>query len=638
MRVGPHATNYNSHLHRFLCVAHTDLIIKAKSGTGKTLVFCTIILDRYQPKITAPQSLIVAPTREIALQIESVLNSLGAFCAGFKAISVIGGRDISVDRKNLNKCRAIVCTPGRALHLINNKLLNVQHIKVLVFDEADKLMTADFRPQMHVLMKALPQSRQFISASATYANKLDKLIVSHMRDPVPISVTKDAPTLVGVKQFIYSVEMVELDATAAPVAPLIQVMLRKVAAIERVLSQVPFKQCILFSNSQMRAESFHSYLLERKWTTTELIVGSHEQHQRISTMEKFRQFESRILITSDLLARGIDIENIDLVINVDVPADTSTYLHRIGRCGRFGTVGIAITLIGDKKDQSKLEALFDHNFADRPTLPDLAAMEELDLWNCSADAKEPAIHSAAGHAKPPSSLSSSVSLITTATTHPSDDDGTASERSNDNLVEMYNYELLEIADLLVNRHEKPHINISDDICADYQNHVLHPDGADEMDFESLASYMQHRERSSSACAERSATNNQSAGGGDVTLTCSMEGNENGTGTESVMDENSGGDRKASTLQDDAFINVLKADKGACDAVHRGESVESTHVPAKIMPHFTEERPNRANRVRGRPMRQHSRNSQTPAETMWSNVYWTQVHHINHYMANCRSVR
>lgn len=262
-------------------------MIQSKSGTGKTLVFCTIILERYKPEIKAPQSLIVVPTREIALQVEHYLSAIGSSFKGFSVAGVIGGRAIADDRRRMNKCKAIVGTPGRILHLIRNNFIFMQHIETFVLDEADKLVSDDFYRDINVVLKALNVSRQIIASSATYANGLDKLISSFMRNPIAISTSRDSAILIGVKQFILPVGEFEVPASMMNSAPAIQAMWRKVVAVEYILSKTTFKQCILFSNSQFRANSFANYLTQQKWTV-DLVLGSHDQEARTNTLQKFR--------------------------------------------------------------------------------------------------------------------------------------------------------------------------------------------------------------------------------------------------------------------------------------------------------------------------------------------------------------
>lgn len=199
--------------------------------------------------------------------------------------SVIGGRDIAEDRKRIGKCKAIVGTPGRILHLIKNNYVCLQHIQTLVLDEADKLMTDDFYHDINVLLNALNQNRQIIASSATYANGLDKLIVSFMHNPIAVSTARDTPVLIGVKQFLLPVDNFTAQHTES--TPSIQAMWRKVNAVEYVLRTTAFKQCILFSNSQFRANSFANYLIQNNWTV-ELVLGSHDQSTRTATIQKFR--------------------------------------------------------------------------------------------------------------------------------------------------------------------------------------------------------------------------------------------------------------------------------------------------------------------------------------------------------------
>lgn len=298
---------------------------------------------------------------------------------------VIGGRDIVDDRRAISKCKSIVGTPGRLLHLIRNNLIQLNYIQILVLDEADKLFTVDFRKDIGILLKALKRDHQTIASSATYADGLDKLILSYMQNAIAVSATREIPMLIGVRQFIYEAHM-EITSGELSV-PAIQTMHRKVKAIEMILRHLTFKQCILFSNSQLRAESFANYLTDKEWTV-DLILGNQEQSVRTSTLDKFRQYKSRILITSDLMARGVDIENINLVINIDVPKECSTYLHRIGRCGRFGTKGIAITLIADDDDLQNFQKLLGRiggNETKIAKFPDADTLKNCDLWNFTDD-------------------------------------------------------------------------------------------------------------------------------------------------------------------------------------------------------------------------------------------------------------
>lgn len=200
---------------------------------------------------------------------------------------MIGGRDISNDRLRMNKCRAIVGTPGRLLHLIKNKFVCLQNISILVLDEADKLVAEDFYNDINILLDALNSDRQIIATSATYANGLDKQIVSFMQNPIAISATRETPVLIGVKQFTLHAERFSVPDSVINSNASIQAMWRKVSAVDHILSTTSFKQCILFSNSQLRAKSFANYLSQKEWSV-ELVLGCFDQSTRNATLQKFR--------------------------------------------------------------------------------------------------------------------------------------------------------------------------------------------------------------------------------------------------------------------------------------------------------------------------------------------------------------
>lgn len=371
-----------------------DLLIKSKSGTGKTLVFCAIVLEKYRKDVQSPQSVIIVPTREVAIQVETVLNSVGCHLEGFKAVSVIGGRDIIEDRRRLNKCKAIVGTLGRLLHLVSNNVISLKEINTIVLDEADKLMSSNFKNEIDKLFKMINVNRQVIASSATYANDLDKTLMKYMKSPIAVSSSQKSPILIGVKQFIYNIRDYTLNEKDDSAAPAIQIMLRKVSAVKRILKSVSFKQCILFSNSQLRAETYHKYLKNDGWTV-DLIIGSQEQSSRTMTFMKFCSTQTRILIASDLMARGVDVENVNLVINLDIPSDSSTYLHRVGRCGRFGSHGIAITLSADENDDDKFrKMLSDIGGASVGALifPKDDKISETDIWSFNDREKDETVY------------------------------------------------------------------------------------------------------------------------------------------------------------------------------------------------------------------------------------------------------
>lgn len=271
------------------------------------------------------------------------------FVLGFKAVSVIGGLDVAADRKKIQNARAIVGTPGRVLHLIQNDVLNTSEIKLLILDEADKMVSATFRGDFEKIYKSLPSKKQMIACSATFCNDLDSDLAKYMRNPFLISTEKRATSLLGIKQLIYNIPEEKSN---------ILEMQAKTAALKQIFSNMSFKQCLVFSNSQSRADSYRSFLHKDGWPC-EVICGAQDQKTRLDAFNKFREFKTRILIATDLMARGIDSENVNLVINLELPDDAATYLHRVGRAGRFGSHGIAVSFIASKKDREKLRKILE---------------------------------------------------------------------------------------------------------------------------------------------------------------------------------------------------------------------------------------------------------------------------------------
>ncbi|XP_073836374.1 gemin 3 [Musca autumnalis] len=354
-----------------------DLLVQSKSGTGKTLIFSCIILESYTPEIKEPQSMIVAPTREIAVQIEDTLNSIGKYCPGFKAVCVIGGMDVSEDRKRVQGAKAIVGTPGRILHLIQNEVLNTSQIRLLVLDEADKMYSNAFRQDLQRIRNALPNREQTVACSATFEDNLDQELAKIMKNPLLVSTEERATLLVGIKQFVYEIPEQKTS---------ILEMQLKLDAVRHIFGRLAFKQCLIFAGSQSRADSYRNYLEKDGWPC-ELISGAQNQKTRLEQFRKFREFKTRILIATDLMARGVDSEHVNLVINLELPTDSVTYLHRIGRAGRFGSHGVAISCVASSKDHNTFKKLISEIGTGMKVLkfPTKAESdkEQRDIWNFS---------------------------------------------------------------------------------------------------------------------------------------------------------------------------------------------------------------------------------------------------------------
>jgi len=379
-----------------------DLIVQAKSGTGKTAVFTVIALEGLDLESSAIQVLVLTPTREIALQIQSVVTSIGCAMSQLSCHTFIGGTPLNEDRKKLLKCHIAIGTPGRLRQLVELGALKTSGIRTLVLDEADKLMEDGFQTQINWLYSVLPESKQFIAASATYPEVLAEHLTTYMRNPTFVRLNSSDPALLGIRQYYQEVEYHPLAQKAFD---------NKVEGLVSILSSVTFDQCLVFSNYQVRAASLSSVLNSKGWPAA-FISGSLDQNDRVSAMEKLKALKCRVLISTDLTSRGIDAEHVNLVINLDLPHDHETYLHRIGRAGRFGRYGAGVTLVCSGQERAELcsiEAKCNTSIATLPQpvpenlaqssgyvyLGDLVTAEKLTTNEKSGANKEKAIHNEA---------------------------------------------------------------------------------------------------------------------------------------------------------------------------------------------------------------------------------------------------
>ncbi|XP_015188423.1 PREDICTED: probable ATP-dependent RNA helicase ddx20 [Polistes dominula] len=348
-----------------------DLIMKAKSGTGKTLVFSTVALEMVNVEIPFIQVLILAPTREIAIQISEVLSSIGSELQALKVESFIGGMILDGDKQKLRECHIAVGAPGRVKHLIEKGLLKTDYVRLFVLDEADKLMENSFQRDINYIFSKLPSSKQVIASSATYLGDLESFLQMYMSSPLLTSPDNDGLILFGLKQFV---SVVSSHPNAMK-----QVQI-KVKELVKIFNNIPFKQCLVFSNYQSRAQSVCNNINSLGFTAT-YIGGNQDMIKRQQAIKKLKTFMCRIMITTDLTARGIDVENVNLVVNLDIPGDAATYLHRIGRSGRYGSHGVSITIISDNELQSLkniLRNIGGNNFS----IAKLPVKYPYDIWNC----------------------------------------------------------------------------------------------------------------------------------------------------------------------------------------------------------------------------------------------------------------
>ncbi|XP_007437902.2 probable ATP-dependent RNA helicase DDX20, partial [Python bivittatus] len=311
-----------------------DLIVQAKSGTGKTCVFSTIALDSLILESPVTQILVLAPTREIAVQIHAVITTIGIKMEGLECHVFIGGTPLNQDKMRLKKCHIAVGSPGRIKQLIELDYLNTSSIRLFILDEADKLLEeGSFQEQVNWIYSSLPANKQMLAVSATYPEYLANTLTKYMREPTFVKLNPTDPSLIGLKQYYKVVNSYPLPHKTFE---------EKAKHLQELFSKIPFNQALVFSNLHSRAQHLAD-ILASKGFPAECISGSMNQNQRLDAMAKLKQFHCRVLISTDLTSRGIDAEKVNLVVNLDMPLDWETYMHRIGRAGRFGTLGLAVT-------------------------------------------------------------------------------------------------------------------------------------------------------------------------------------------------------------------------------------------------------------------------------------------------------
>ncbi|XP_067268736.1 probable ATP-dependent RNA helicase DDX20 [Pseudorasbora parva] len=374
-----------------------DLIVQAKSGTGKTCVFTAIALDSLILENTTTQVLVLAPTREIAVQIHAVVMAIGSAMEGLECHVFIGGRPVSEDKLHLKKCHIAIGSPGRIKQLIEMGALITSSVRLFVLDEADKLLEDDssssFQEQINWIFSSLPANKQMLALSATYPESLAQNLSRYMREPTFVRLNPTDPGLLGLKQYYKIVPSHSLAH---------KIFEEKVQSLLELFSKIPFNQALVFSNLHTRAQHLAD-ILSSKGLPAVCISGGLSQDQRLEAMWKLKQYQCRVLISTDLTSRGIDAEKVNLVINLDVPQDWETYMHRIGRAGRFGTLGVAVTYCCHGEEENKMMAIAQKCSLNLTHLPDPippGIMEEACDWDVIIEPPSKPTHKIPHIAKP----------------------------------------------------------------------------------------------------------------------------------------------------------------------------------------------------------------------------------------------
>jgi len=327
-----------------------DLIAQAQSGTGKTATYSIGMLQQLDMLKQVPQALVLVPTRELATQVASVIRALGEYL-NVKVHESIGGTHLSRDYANLPTHHVIVATPGRIEDMIRRGAMPVKDLKVIILDEADEMLSKGFSEQIQKIFRSLPKAAQVGVFSATLPPEVLKITEEILHNPVKIIVKREELTLAGIRQYYIDVGLEEY----------------KLDTLCDLYETISVNQSVIFCNSRRKVEWLASQLQSRNFP----VVATHGQldaRDRTAVMGQFKLGGARVLITTDLLARGIDVHQVSVVINYDLPIEKETYLHRIGRSGRFGRKGVAINFItkNDVTYLRDLEKFYDTHVEELP--------------------------------------------------------------------------------------------------------------------------------------------------------------------------------------------------------------------------------------------------------------------------------
>jgi len=334
----------------------TDVLCQAKSGMGKTAVFVLACLQQIDSSEKAVRTLVVCHTRELAYQIKQEFERFSKYFPAVKSAVVYGGTPMNTDKEMLkDSCpHILIGTPGRVLALVREKDLKLDKLQHFVLDECDKCLDkVDMRKDVQQIFMDSPKKKQVMMFSATMSAETRALCKKFMTDPHEIRVDEESKlTLHGLLQ--YFVKLTEKE---------------KNRKLNDLLDALEFNQVVIFVKSVQRAIALDKLLVECNFPSIAIHSGL-QQDERIARYKQFKEFQKRILVATDLFGRGIDIERVNIVINYDMPDESDSYLHRVGRAGRFGTKGLALTFVATDEDQEvlkKVQERFEVNIGEMPT-------------------------------------------------------------------------------------------------------------------------------------------------------------------------------------------------------------------------------------------------------------------------------
>ena len=310
-----------------------DIIAQAQSGTGKTGCFIIGALTRLIFNKKTTQILIISPTRELSIQTYKVFKNIATYIDELNIQLLIGGTSKDIDIKNLreNNPHVLIGCAGRITDMLNRRLINTKTLKVMILDEADELLSHGFKEQIYDIFQYMPSDIQVALFSATMPTELECLTKKFMRNPVKILVKANELTLEGIKQYYVGLDNDD----------------QKYETLKDIYELISVSQSIIYCNTVKRVQYLFEKMKKDDFPVCQIHSGMDKQ-ERIESYEQFKLGKFRVLISSDVTARGIDIQQVSTVINYDITKDVHTYLHRIGRSGRWGRKGISINFITNR--------------------------------------------------------------------------------------------------------------------------------------------------------------------------------------------------------------------------------------------------------------------------------------------------
>jgi translation initiation factor 4A len=326
-----------------------DLIAQAQSGTGKTAAFSIGALQTIDLSKAKTQVLILSPTRELCVQTAKVVEGIGSMMKGLRVKTVFGGN--SYDSHTDHDPHIICGCTGRVYDCIQRNKMDISEIKLVILDEADEMLSSGFKEQVYNIFQNLNNDIQIGLFSATLPSHIYGIINKIMRDPIKITINNDMLTLEGISQFYVALQDDK----------------QKYETIKHLFSFISMSQCIIYCNSIKRVTDLYHAMVEDQFPVT-YIHSNMEKKDRDEAFINFKSGKSRVLISSNLTARGIDIQQVSIVINFDIPKCVNTYLHRIGRSGRWGRKGVGINFVC-RRDTSKMKEIEEYYSCQIQELP-----------------------------------------------------------------------------------------------------------------------------------------------------------------------------------------------------------------------------------------------------------------------------